>query len=212
MNNAIKVVATVALAMGLASCARNVEVMSSPNLNVYTSYADKVPGKWALFVQGPALNRDVHTDGLACAAYSYPLKLESSFRQSVAGTFRNLVMDIDVLDQAPTMDTIRSGGYRGLIRVSGDDLRTHLTFMPGFFTSTAEVGVEIDAGVIVETPVGRVLGTQATGTGRSDHDAGAFCSGTAPALSAATAQAIKAVVGQLGERFSNSVRVRSATN
>jgi hypothetical protein len=88
-------------------------------------------------------------------------------------------------------------------------LRAHLTIKPGFFSATAEVTVELDAGVIVETQSGRLLGTQASGTGRSDHGAGAFCSGTGPAIGEASQTAMKAAIGQIAERFSNSPRVRT---
>jgi len=203
--------AVLAVALSLSACARNVEVMSAPNLNVYTSYADKMPGKWALFVQASSLRRDVHTDGFQCAAYNYPLNLESSFKESVAATFRNLVTEVNLVNQAPTVASLANDGYAGLIRVNGDDLRAHLTIKPGFFSATAEVTVEIDAGVIVEGRTGRLLGTQASGTGRADHDAGAFCSGTGATISEASQSAMKASLGQLAERFSNSPQVRSGS-
>lgn len=73
---------------GLGGCSYQVQTVSAPQLDVYSNYSDKVPGKWALVIEDDAFNQNVHSEGLACAAHSFPLDLRGTFRQSAISTFK----------------------------------------------------------------------------------------------------------------------------
>src|SRR5215471_5972041 len=114
------------IAVLLGACSRDVAVMSAPNLNVYTSYTDKVPGKWLLSVESSTLHQNVHTDGIACAAYSWPIDMNEAFRQSARATFANLADSVELVQGNVPAEGLAQGGYSGVIHVNTDDFRVHL--------------------------------------------------------------------------------------
>ena len=205
----LHVVALIAIGLICCGCARDVAITSAPNLNVYTSYTAKVPGKWALFVTADPLRKTVRPDGTACAAYNWPVDLSGAFRQSAAATFRNLVEEVDLIDQPVAAETLTAGGYSGIIRINGDDIRTHMSVAQSFFSSTIEVAAEIDTGLLVDGRSGRLLGTQTTGLGRGENDVGLLCDGAAAAIEISAQAAMKTALGQLAERFSNAPQLRA---
>jgi hypothetical protein len=87
-------------------------------------------------------------------------------------------------------------------------MRSHLTYDPGFWSVKADARIEIDVGLIVDGPAGRLVGTRATGKGDSIGDAGYYCGKTAGVLGSSAQGAMKDVLGVLGERFSNAPQLR----
>lgn len=198
-------------ALSLCGCAHQVQTLSAPELNVYSNYADKVPGKWALIVDdNGALTQNVHSEGLACAAHSFPMDLSSSFRQSVVATFQNLLGEADVVDHPIPLDSLSARGYAGEIEIKADTLSVKLNFIPGFWSATADADLELSAGLIATGPKGRLVGTRASGRGHESSDAGLACAGASVAIGNAAQKAMKDLLGELGERFSNAPQVRTA--
>jgi hypothetical protein len=202
------VAAIAVLGIALSGCAYQVETVSAPQLDVYSNYTDKVPGKWALVIEDAGFSQKVHAEGLSCAAHSFPLDLTSSFRQSAIATFQNIAGEVDVLDHAVPIEQIKAQGYAGEIDIKADDMRVRLNFIPGFFSATADADVELDAGLVVTGTSGRLVGTRASGKGHETSDAGAMCGGATDALGHGAQAAMKDVLGELAERFSNAPQVR----
>jgi len=180
--------------------------MSAPNLNVYSNYSDKVPGKWMLSVDAASGKRDIHSEGIACAAHVYPVDISSSFRASVEATFQNLAENVEVVDNPPPASTLGAAGYAGVIRVKLDSMRPRLEFIQGFWSAKARSDMEIDAGLVVDGPSGRLLGTQASGRG-TDEESG-DCPTGAGVIGHASEEAMKSLLGALGERFGNAPQLR----
>jgi hypothetical protein len=206
----MKVIYLAALAaLGLSGCAYNVQTVSAPELNVYSNYTDKVAGKWALVIDdGGAFRQTVHAEGLACAAHSYPLDLSSTFRQSAIATFQNLVTDADVLDRPIPVEVMAAQGYSGEIEIKTDSMNVKLNFIPGLFNATADADLELDAGLVATGPKGRLVGTKASGRGHESSDAGMACGGAAIAIGNSAQKAMRDLLGEMGERFSNAPQVR----
>ena len=202
--------AVAALGLILSACTYQVQTVSAPQLDVYSNYENKVPGKWALIVDSSQFTHTVKSEGLSCAAHNYPLDLSSSFKQSVAATFENIVDSVEVMDAPIPAETLTSRGYSGVISIRAEDLRSRLIFQPGLFTGTADVTVELDAGMTVFGPHGKLVGTRGTGKGEGNSDAGQFCGGATDAIGHASESAMKDLLGVLGERFSNAPQVRAA--
>jgi hypothetical protein len=205
------VVALAALGMSLAGCAYQVQTVSAPQLNVYSNYTDKVPGKWALIVDDSAFNQTVHSEGLSCAAHSFPLDLTTTFKQSVIGTFQNIVGEVEVMDHPLPMDGLAAGGYNGQIEIKADNMSVRLNLIPGFWSAKADADLELDAGLIATGTKARLVGTRASGRGHESSDAGSMCSGATVAIGHAAESAMKDLLGELGERFSNAPQVRPAS-
>lgn len=197
-----------AAAAALAGCQHEAKPLSVASYNVYSSYADKLPGRYLLYVDGTKLNKDVKPSDFNCAAWTYPLKLSDGFSGSVAKTFSNLVTELEQVPTPPTADQLKAKGARGLIIVRGEDVNGRLRVVPGFWQAGMDGEVEIAASIIVDGPKGRLLGTTVSGDGNAQTGAGGFCEGGANSLVQSSEQAMKEVVGRLGEALVNSERVR----
>ena len=196
--------------VALAGCAYNAPVPVAANLNVYSSYGEKLPGRYALYVETEAFNQTVRPTGYQCAAYHFPVDMKESFRQSVVQTVTQLVDELEVVQSPLSTEALSKAGLKGQIAVRADSMTARIQFIPGFWSSTAESNVELTANLSVDGPTGRVLGTTAEGNGSGQNDAGAFCGGGANAIALASEKATKQLLGQLGERLSNSPRLRTA--
>ncbi len=180
---------------------------TTPNLNVYSNYTNKVPGKWLLMIDAGNGKMDIHSDELACSAHVYPIDVTESFRSSVTKTLQNLTDDIQVTDAPGAASTVAAQGYAGVIRVKLEQLQPRLEFLAGFWTTKARADMEIDGGLIVDGPSGRLLGTEASGHGSDEQSGG--CPEGAKALGRATEEAMKSFLGEIGERFSNAPQLRA---
>jgi hypothetical protein len=193
----------------LSGCTYRAQTMSSPQLDVYSNYSQKVPGRWAIWVDTENLVKEVHSQDYTCSLHVYPLDIRSAFRDSVISTFQNLVQNVEVLNRPVPVQDLVARGYSGLIYIRGEDLRSHLTYDPGFWSVKADARVEVDVGLIVDGPNGRLVGTRASGRGEAVTDAGYFCGKTTDSLAQSSQAATKDVLGVLGERFTNAPQVRS---
>jgi hypothetical protein len=209
MKRMICVLASVSM---LGACAYNAPVTASPNLNVYSSYGDKLPGDYALYIDTGEFGRTIHPTGYLCSAHSYPLDIRDPFRESVVGTLQQLVEHVDVVQTPLTADELAKSGKRGQIIVRADSMTATVQFLPGFWSSTGEGHVELTANLTVDGVGGRLLGTTGEGEGTAQADAGAMCGGGAQALANAAEKAVKQLLGQLGERLSNAPRLREAAS
>jgi len=196
-------------ALALGGCTYRAQTTSSPQLDVYSNYSQKVPGRWALYVETDNLVKEVHSQDYTCAAHVYPLDIRSSFRESAVGTFQNLVQSLEVLNRPVAAQDLTQRGFAGMIYIRGEDIRARLTYDPGFWSVKADSRIELDAGLIVDGPTGRMVGTRGSGRGEAITDAGYFCGGTTAALGQSSESAMKDLLGVLGERFTNAPQVRS---
>ncbi len=208
MKTHVLVASTVTLL--LSACTYHVQTVGTPQLDVYSNYSQKVPGKWAIAIDDSKLQKEVHSQDYTCAANVFPIDLRSSFRSSAISTFQNIVENVEVLDRPVPIQDLQRRGFTGEIFLRGEDLRSHLTYDPGWWSTKADSRVELDVGLVVDGANGRLVGTRATGKGDAVHDAGMFCGGTPDALADASQAAMKDVLGTLGERFTNAPQVRSA--
>lgn len=195
-------------AMMLGGCQYKAEPLPIASYNVYSSYGDKLPGKYLLFVDASALSRAIKPSDLNCAAHNYPLDLRAGFQGSVRKTFETLVSEMELVDAPVDRADLAARGARGMIIVKGEEMDARLRVVPGFWTAGIETEVELAASIVVDGRNGRLLGSTVGGNGNTQGDAGAFCEGGAKALTEAAEKAMKQTVGRLGEALTNSERVR----
>ena len=193
----------------LGGCAYKTSAPVSPSYNVYSNYEDKVPGRFALYVNASSMRGEFKVDGLACSAHTYPMDASSAFKTSTLRTLANLVEDIEVVPTPLSRDRLKSGEYDGQIIVELEDMDVRLRMIPGFWTSEMEADVELTASIRVDGREGRVLGTTVSSDEHAKAEAGGACEGGANAISDATSDALEELMQKLGERFANSERVRA---
>lgn len=194
----------------LGGCAYRANPVPAPALSVYSSYGEKLPGRYALLVEGGELSKSIRPTGLACAAHTFPLDLSQSFATSVQGTIANLVNAVQVVPSPLDRNQLRAGGYRAMIIVRGDSLEGKIVAVPGFWQATMSARVTITAGISVDSTGGRLLGQSVEGSAEFEASIGFACSGGANAMGEAAEDAMKKTMERLGEALTNSGRVRTA--
>ena len=188
-------------AVSLCACTYEVKTTASPALNVYSSYTDKLPGSYALFVQ-PEPN--FHE----CSAFDFPIDARATFKQSATETMKQLVEKLDPVEQPLTAEQLQAGNYRGQIIIKAEEYSPRITFASGFWAGTATSTVDITASLLVDGPAGRLLGTKASESRTADAEAVGCQVGT-DVLAKANGKATAAVLDRLAERLSNEPRLRA---
>ncbi|SFU22517.1 hypothetical protein [Mesorhizobium sp. YR577] len=206
-----RIIMVAALASITAACQYKAEPMSVGAYNVYSSYGDKLPGKYLLYVDASALKKAIKPSDMNCAAHTYPLDLTAGFTGSVRKTFETLVSETEVVAQPVDRADLAARGARGMIIVRGEEISGRLRVVPGFWAAGMETEVELVASITVDGRSGRLLGSTVSGNGNAQGDAGGFCEGGAKALVESAEKAMKQSVGRLGEALTNSERVRKGS-
>ncbi len=117
----------------LAGCTYGAKVEDTPAFNVATSYGAKVPGLWLLYVDATPLERPVTTSTYACSAHNFPIEVAGSFRTSVNETLSNVMEQVRLVPDPPTVGLAASQGARGVIVVRGEEVRPRMDARPGFW-------------------------------------------------------------------------------
>lgn len=208
----IRTAAIFFFAILLNGCAHQAAVEIAPAYNVYSSYDDKVPGDWALYVDSSAFeNQEFKFDGFNCSAHTFPLDVSSTFTQSTLRTLNNIVENIQLVDRPLTTDQLENDNLNGIIIVNSDDIDVKLRLNPGFWSSDVDAEVELVASITVDGRSGRLLGTTVSEDGDAEAPLGGLCGGGAPALGEAASNAIEALLERVAERLANAPRVREYT-
>lgn len=198
----------IAAGLLVAGCQYKAEPVAVGAFNVYSSYSEKLPGKYLLLIEVASLDQTVRPTGLECSAHSYPLALSASFKSAAVQTLGNLVESVELVDAPVGGGELASHGARGMIIIRGEQLISRLRAVPGLWTSTIESDVEIVASVIVDGKSGRLMGSTISGSGRAEQNAGGACEGGAGSLGEAATGAMRQSLTKIGEAISNSERVR----
>lgn len=204
-----RAIVLVCLASLAAACTFQAKPAPVTAVNVYQSYESKVPGRWALYVDGSAFRKEASIIGLNCSAHRFPFDASEAFKASVVGSIRNIVDDVIVNDTLPTPQAIRGGRLSGVIRIQAESLTTRLGFVPQMWSGQGTARVEMVANVAVDGRGGRLLGTSVEGTGSEDRQV-QNCGEGAQVLSSASEQAMKRLITAIAERIANSPRVRQS--
>lgn len=203
--------AACALALATTACAYNAPTSVAPARAVYSNYDDKVAGNYALYVDSEEMLKDVKVIGFACSAHSYPTDARAAFRRSVVGTFENLVERVEVVERPLSQTALIERGLTAMIVVEAEDFSVDLSVIPGFLNKQMQADVEIAARIAVDGQRGRLLGSSVEGDDDFRTDAGFACDGGGAAIGRATEKAMKEAMERLGERLTNSRRLRQAT-
>ena len=194
----------------LSGCSFKAAPSVAPAVNVYSTYDEKLPGKYALTIElGRAdLDRTIDPSGYMCSAHDYPVELSGTLRQSIIKTVTNIVEDVEVLPNALSASDLATRGFAAQILVEATDFQARITFSQGFWSATAHASSELTLGTNVIGRNGRLAGFSAGGDGSADVDDD--CAGGADALSQATEKAMREALERLAERLSDSPKIRAA--
>jgi hypothetical protein len=195
----------------LAACQHKVRASYSPALDIPSGYLEKIPGKYLLQVKSERLSGKFGVSGQACGTHSFSLDLAEAFEGSVVRTIENLIEQVDRSEIATDRYALRLLGYRGLIRVIGEDLEVDIKAIQGLWSVEMEAEIKLTAAYIVDGLEGRLAGGRVYAEAKDRHDAGAVCSGGAIAVQKSAERALRRLMQQLGERIANEPRLRHST-
>ena len=208
----MRLASTVALisasAIAVTACTYSATPTVSPAFDVYSNYADVLPGRFALHVDSNAFEDTFKFDGFSCSAHKFPVDAREAFTTSVLKTFENLVETVELVQEPLSNAALTEGGYRAQLSVRSEDMDARLILVAGFWSASVSADVELVASITADSAEGRLLGTTVEGDDDGEANAGAACGGGAEALSLATSGAIKKLVRALGERLTNARRLR----
>jgi len=199
----------IVLMLFVTGCAYQTAVDVSPAYNIYSSYDNKIPGNWALYVDANDFEeRNYKFSGIACAAHKYPLDLSGVFRLSAIKTIENVVENVHLIDSPIPTDQLSRDGLTGLIILKGEDIDVDLKLIPGFWSNSVDAEVELAVSIVVNGINGRLLGTTVSEDGEAEAAAGGFCEGATDALGEAAGDSMKNTLERVAERLSNAPKLR----
>ena len=195
--------------LAMSGCSYTVPTDISPATNIYSNYSDKVPGRFALYVDAEEMAGDFKVSGYACSAHTYPVDARSAFIGSVQSTMENIVEEVEIVPRPMDSSTMLSRDLKGMILVEVQDLDIDLIVLPGFWSASMEADAEVTVSLVVDGPSGRLLGTHVEGDDDHKAESGGACEGGAVAIGKAVEEAMKEALERLGEKLSNSPRIRN---
>ena len=194
-------------ALATAGCTYQSAVSPTPVYDVYSGYDNKVPGTWGLFVADmDRFAGEAEPASISCAAHKYPVDVGTAFNTSVVATIGNLVEDMQIVDRALTVTEREDRGLEGMIVIRAESLQAEMIVNMGFWSGRPRSEVELVATLTVEGPKGRLVGTTVSGNATARTTGG--CAKVADVVSKATEDAMEDLLTILGERLSNSPRIR----
>ena len=114
----------------ITGCAYQAPVTMSPAYNVYSSYEEDVPGKWAFWVDAERFkDNGVKPSSYGCSAHTFPIDSTNAFEKSALKTFSNLVDSIEKVNSPIPAHKLAESGFDGHIIISGEDLDVDLVFI-----------------------------------------------------------------------------------
>ncbi|KKJ78720.1 hypothetical protein WH95_01170 [Kiloniella litopenaei] len=204
-----KLVFVLALFFVLTACSYQATTSVSPAYNVYSSYEDKIPGSFALYVDSDEMKGTYKVRGFTCSAHKFPIDAQKSFEISVLKTTQDLFENIELVTKPLSKEQLASLNYDAIVIVEAEDIDVKISVIQGFWSGEIEAEVEIVASVIVDSKNERILGATVTAEKDSLHPAGAACSGGANALGEATNESLEETMKRLGEKLTNSKKLRN---
>lgn len=200
-------------ALALAGCSYSVQPLSTKAVNIYSAYENKIPGRYALLLDGSLRNvqREIVPATHICRAHRYPIMVGDSLALSVKNTLESVFEQVSEYEAAPSAETLTKLGLSGVILVKLDDFAPRLQCAQGFWSGTCSASTELSFGVTVRGRGGVLAATSASGSKTSDGEAAGACSGGATVIADSITRATRDALERLAERLSNSPKLRESS-
>ena len=207
----MKIITLLIASTALLGCSvtHNVNVGNAPAIDLYSSYNDKVPGKWALVLETSKLAAlSVVPDGSSCRGHKHNIDVAHSFAPSIISTLSNVFESVVIERTTLSRSLASEAGYRGQIIVRGETFDAELRFIQAFWDAEYKASVKIVLSASIDGTQGRLYGSTVVGDAAATSSASATCEGGSKALGDATEGAVRESLLKLGEGMANSQRIR----
>lgn len=210
-KSSLKRLSSLSVFLLFGACSYSAPVEMSASYNVKSSYEEKVPGNWAIWIDSSEfVDNNVTAKTQICSAHSFPIDARAVFEKSAVNTFANITENIERVNNPIPGDALKAQGFDGQIVIEGQDMDVDLIFLPGFWSAKTEAEVEFEASLTATVGSTKVVGTTVSADGEYNSDAGSACDGGAAAIGEAAGEGMQKILNRLGEAFASSTRLRDA--
>ena len=213
MRKLIVALAVVVMCGGMTGCGYKTTVNTVSGINVYSSYEEKIPGRFALVVdsQPELLTKKVKASSFTCSAHNFPVALSNTFESSIYESTKYFFEEVASRVTIPSKEEMSKDELSGYILVKATHFEPKVTFIPGFFSgnvsTSADIGFEFS---VIDRENKLILSSAVSASRSSDGEAGGACEGGATSLSEAISKAFREALERYAERVSNSTKLREA--
>jgi len=168
------------LTLFASGCARTYKapVESVQNINVYSSYEGKIRGSFDIIINlDPGLAiKDVKPSTFICGAHTFPVDISTILRTSIYAATEKIFEQINERTDIPSSEMMLKEQKTGYIIVRLKEFEPVITFMPGFFSGTANASCESALEVEIRDRKNvKVYETAVSGNRSASGDAGSMC-------------------------------------
>ena len=205
--------AGVVMCGGMTGCGYKTTVNTVSGINVYSSYEEKIPGRFALVVdsQPELLTKKVKASSFTCSAHNFPVALSNTFESSIYEATKSIFEEVATRVTIPSKEEMSKDELSGYILVKATHFEPKVTFIPGFFSGNVSTSADIGFEFSVRDRENKLILSSAVSASRSsDGEAGGACEGGATSLSEAISKAFREALERYAERVSNSTKLREA--
>jgi len=208
MNKLLGVAALSTVLLG--GCSYAVKPVSMPAVNIYSSYDEKIPGTWFIVLDEDMRNidREISASSHVCSAHKYPINVGDAIATSVNRTMRSVFENTLERKSMPTNQELTEAGAKGTVLVKLDTFEPRVRCSMGFWSGSCTGSADIEFGVIVRGKDGKLFATSVGDSATVDGDSGGACEGVANILSESISKSVKEALERMGERLSNSPKLR----
>jgi hypothetical protein len=200
-----------AVLASLQGCSYHVPTDVSPAVNIYSSYGNKIPGKYYLVLDDDMknINRKIAPTSHICSAHTYPINVQSAFSVSVTSTLENVFEEVVETRQMPDAAFLRKNNGDGVVFVRLKRFEPRIRFLPGFWEATALSKCDLVFEVSIKNARNRQIAHTTFGASRSAEGAsGEFCSQGAEILSRNIYETTREAMERLAEKIANHAALR----
>ncbi len=196
-------------AVMVAGCSGpNINTTVSPAVSVYQSYGDKIPGRFALYVNADKMQDTIKPSFPFCLTHSYPVDARAQFITSAQQTLENILESVEVVSAPLDRTVLDSGNYDGMVVVEVDSFEVDMRAIHSLWTPIMETEAEIIIKVFIDDSSGRLFGATVEGDADDKREVRVFCKGISESMGQSINSAMKESLRNLAERLANSARLR----
>lgn len=190
-----RVVMALAAALLLGACTGTVVV---PDTSFTLPEGMKpIEGHFAAQIQTGGWQLTTKSKGLMCGAWSFEGDLNGSYWRAMSNALNQGLQEVDFVPETLTPAEIAAKGYTAEIIVYQGNAQSNFAIQQGFFTNSAESGVELTVILAILRQDGLKYQQTITSRSRGEAEAWIGCEFVAEAVGGAASEAI----GELTEKM-----------
>ncbi|MBR5881942.1 MAG: hypothetical protein IKY97_00455 [Mailhella sp.] len=202
------------MALLASGCARTYQapMESVQNVNVYSSYDGKIKGSFDIIINiDPQLAaKDVKPSSYICSAHTFPIDTSIPLKTSIYAVTEKIFEQINERTDIPSPEIMLKEQKAGYIIVRLKEFEPVLTFVPGFFSGTANSSCETALEVEIRDRKNvKVFETAVSGNRSASGDAGSMCGDGSKIMAEAVKKSFRETLERYAERLSNTEKLHA---